>query len=116
MGSILPTMPSRPRLTTAEEVSARAAATTAEKPKTERSEEDRARRKERVEKAKDALTRSNGMKGEHVVAGRAALKLFLRNLNDPKQPNDEQFEAICEAPFKAPPKPKSFGGQGGGRR
>lgn len=56
------------------------------------------------------------MKGDHVVAGRAALKLFLRNLNDPKQPSDEQFEAIVEAPFKAPPKPKSFGGQGGGRR
>ena len=107
-------MPSRPRLTTAEEVSARAATTATEKPKTERSEEDRARRKERVEKAKDALARSTGMKGDHVVAGRAALKLFLRNLNDAKQPNDEQFEAICEAPFKAPPKPKAFGGQGGG--
>ena len=109
-------MPSRPRLTTAEEVSARAAAAPTEKPKPERSEEERARRKERVEKDKDALARSNGMKGEHVVSGRAALKLFLRNLNDPKQPNDEQFEAIVEAPFKAPPKPKSFGGQGGGRR
>ena len=110
-------MPSRPRLTTAEEVSARAAAaTTADKPKTERSEEERARRKERVEKAKDALARSSGMKGDHVVAGRAALKLFLRNLNDPRQPSDEQFEALCEAPFKAPPKPKAFGGQGGGRR
>ncbi len=108
-------MPSRPRLTTAEEVSARAASANAsERPKAERSEEDRTRRKERVEKAKDALTRSIGMRGDHVVAGRAALKLFLRNLNDAKQPNDEQFEAIIEAPFKAPPKPKSFGGQGGG--
>jgi len=107
-------MPSRPRLTTAEEVSARAATTTSDKPKTERSEEDRARRKERVEKAKDALSRSNGLKGDHVVTGRAALKLFLRNLNNAKQPSDEQFEAICEAPFKAPPKPKAFGGQGGG--
>ncbi len=109
-------MPPRPRLTTAEEVSARAASTGADRPKTERSEEERARRKERVERAKDALTRSNGLKGDHVVAGRAALKLFLRNLNDPKQPSDEQFEAIVEAPFKAPPKPKSFGGQGGGGR
>ncbi len=109
-------MPPRPRLTTAEEVSARAASATPDRPKTERSEEERARRKERVERAKDALTRSNGLKGDHVVAGRAALKLFLRNLNDPKQPSDEQFEAIVEAPFKAPPKPKSFGGQGGGRR
>ncbi|CAA9250160.1 MAG: hypothetical protein AVDCRST_MAG76-2235 [uncultured Acidimicrobiales bacterium] len=109
-------MPPRPRLTTAEEVNARVGSAASERPKTERSEEDRARRKERVEKAKDALTRSNGLKGDHVVAGRSALKLFLRNLNDPKQPNDEQFEAIVEAPFKAPPKPKSFGGQGGGRR
>lgn len=109
-------MPPRPRLTTAEEVSARAAATASQRPKTERSEEERTRRKERVERAKDALSRSNGLKGDHVVAGRAALKLFLRNLNDPKQPSDEQFEAIVEAPFKAPPKPKSFGGQGGGGR
>ncbi len=109
-------MPPRPRLTTAEEVSARAASVAADRPKTERSEEERARRKERVERAKDALTRSNGLKGDHVVAGRSALKLFLRNLNDPKQPSDEQFEAIIEAPFKAPPKPKSFGGQGGGGR
>lgn len=109
-------MPPRPRLTTAEEVSARAATASSERPKAERSEEDRARRKERVERAKDALTRSNGMKGDHVIAGRSALKLFLRNLNDQKQPNDEQFDAIVEAPFKAPPKPKSFGGQGGGGR
>lgn len=108
-------MSPRPRLTTAEEVSARAAAADAsDRPRAERSEEDRTRRKERVEKAKDALSRSIGMRGDHVVAGRAALKLFLRNLNDAKQPNDEQFEAIVEAPFKAPPKPKSFGGQGGG--
>jgi len=107
-------MPTRPRLTTAEEVSSRAASATSERPRTERSEEERARRKERVEKAKDALSRSNGLKGDHVIAGRSALKLFLRNLNDAKQPNDEQFEAIIEAPFKAPPKPKSFGGQGGG--
>jgi len=109
-------MPPRPRLTTAEEVSARAASAAAERPKAERSEEDRARRKERVERAKDALNRSNGLKGDHVIAGRSALKLFLRNLNDAKQPSDEQFEAIVEAPFKAPPKPKSFGGQGGGGR
>lgn len=109
-------MPTRPRLTTAEEVSARAAAAASDRPKSERSEEDRARRKERVERAKDALARSNGMRGDHVVAGRSALKLFLRNLNDAKQPNDEQFDAIVEAPFKAPPKPKTFGGQGGGGR
>ena len=110
-----------PRLTTAEEIAARQAAT----PQADRgagakggfSEEEKTKRKERVEKAKDALARSNGLKGEHVVAARAALKLYLRSLNDAKQPNDEQFEAIIEAPFKAPPKTKPIGGSpGGGRR
>lgn len=72
-----------------------------------RSDAEKAARKERVEKAKDALTRSVGMKGDHVVAGRAALKEFLRNLNEPKQPDDSRFESLIEAPFKAPPKKKT---------
>ena len=114
-------MQSRPRLTTADQI-----ATPPPRPggsgrpggdaRPGPSEEDKAKRKERVEKAKDALARSNGLKGDHVIAGRAALKLFLRELNAPKQPSDEQFEAILEAPFRAPPKKKtggSFGGFGG---
>lgn len=72
-----------------------------------RTEEEKALRKERVEKAKDALTRSVGMKGDHVATGRKALKSYLRNLNDPKQPDDARFEALIEAPFKAPPKKKT---------
>ncbi len=72
-----------------------------------RSDEEKAARKERVEKAKDALTRSVGMKGDHVTTGRTALKDFLRNLNEPKQPDDARFEAMIEAPFKVPPKKKS---------
>lgn len=72
-----------------------------------RSDVEKATRKERVEKAKDALTRSVGMKGDHVVAARAALKDFLRNLNEPKQPDDARFESLIEAPFKVPPKKKS---------
>ncbi len=72
-----------------------------------RTDAEKAVRKERVEKAKDALTRSVGMKGDHVVAGRAALKEFLRSLNEPKQPDDARFESLIEAPFKAPPKKKS---------
>ena len=69
-----------------------------------RSEEEKALRKERVAKAKDALSRSVGMKGEHVIAGRAALKNYLRQLNEPNQPDDARFELLVEAPFKAPPK------------
>lgn len=72
-----------------------------------RTDEEKAVRKERVEKAKDALARSAGTKGDHVAAGRVALKEFLRNLNEPKQPDDARFEALIEAPFKAPPKKKN---------
>lgn len=72
-----------------------------------RSDAEKAARKERVEKAKDALTRSVGMKGDHVAAGRSALKDFLRRLNEPKQPDDARFESLIEAPFKTPPKKKS---------
>ena len=69
-----------------------------------RTDEEKAIRKERVEKAKDALARSVGMKGDHVAPARTALKEFLRNLNEPKQPDDSRFAALIEAPFKAPPK------------
>ncbi|MGB3735539.1 MAG: hypothetical protein WA964_11325 [Ilumatobacter sp.] len=68
------------------------------------SDEEKATRKERVGKAKDALTRSVGMKGDHVVAGRAALKKYLQQMNEPNQPDDQRFEMLVEAPFKAPPK------------
>jgi hypothetical protein len=70
------------------------------------SEEEKAQRKERVAKAKDALARSVGLKGEQVAPARAALKTYLQRLNDPKQPSDEMFEALVEAPFKVPPKQK----------
>ena len=73
----------------------------------QRSDEEKATRKERVEKAKDALKRSVGMKGEHVIQGRAALKTYLRQLNEPNQPDDARFEMLIEAPFKAPPKKRS---------
>lgn len=72
-----------------------------------RTEEEKAVRKARVEKAKDALARSVGLKGDHVASGRDALKDFLRRLNEPNQPDDARFEAMVEAPFKAPPKKKS---------
>lgn len=71
------------------------------------SEEEKTQRKERVAKAKDALSRSVGLKGEHVAPARASLKKFLQNLNAPNQPDDAQFEMLVEAPFKAPPKKKT---------
>jgi hypothetical protein len=83
----------------------------ASKPTVNRSDEEKATRKERVEKAKDALARSVGIKGEHVAPARTALKNYLRNLNDKNQPDDARFELLIEAPFKAPPKKQ----QGGGR-
>jgi hypothetical protein len=68
------------------------------------SEAEKATRKERVGKAKDALARSVGTKGDHVIAGRAALKKYLQKMNEPNQPDDARFEMLIEAPFKAPPK------------
>ena len=72
-----------------------------------RTDEEKALRKARVEKAKDALARSVGIKGEHVAGARDALKDFLRRLNEPNQPDDARFEAMVEAPFKVPPKKNS---------
>ena len=94
------------RLTTREEIEARGTASAADKAKPVITEEAKAIRRERVGKAKDALARSVGTKGEHVAPARAALKEYLRQLNDPKQPDDARFEALIAAPFTAPPKKK----------
>ncbi len=101
-------MPSN-RLTPLQESEARRiAAEEARKNKVNRtfSDEEKAMRKERVAKAKDAMARSAGMKGDHVPPARAALKDFLRQLNEPRQPDNARFEMLLEAPFKAPPKKK----------
>lgn len=71
-----------------------------------RTDEEKAVRRARVDKAKDALTRSVSIKGDHVASSREALKDFLRRLNEPNQPDDERFEAMVEAPFKVPAKKK----------
>ena len=71
------------------------------------SDEEKAARKERVTKAKDALARSVGLKGAQVAPARAALKQYLQRLNEPKQPDDAHFEMLIEAPFKAPPKKRT---------
>jgi hypothetical protein len=71
------------------------------------SDEEKAARKERVAKAKDALSRSVGLKGAQVAPARTALKQYLQRLNEPKQPDDAHFEMLIEAPFKAPPKKRT---------
>jgi hypothetical protein len=96
-----------PKLTTLQESEAARLAKMADKPKRVFSEEEKAVRKDRVEKAKDALARSVGTKGDHVAPGRAALKSYLQKLNDPKQPDDAQFDMLLKAPFTAPPKKKA---------
>lgn len=100
-------MATGPKLTPLQEVEARRAAAAVDKPKRVISEEEKAIRKERVTKAKDALARSVGAKGDWVISGRAALKTYLQRLNEPKQPDDAQFEALLAAPFTPPPKKKS---------
>ena len=99
-----------PKLTPLQESEARRLA--AEQARTNKvakvySEEEKAKRKDRVAKAKDALSRSVGLKGEHVAPARTALKTYLQHLNDPNQPDDAKFELLVEAPFKAPPKKKT---------
>ncbi len=95
------------KLTPLQEVEARRAAKASDKPKRVISEEEKATRRDRVGKAKDALARSVGAKGEQVAPARAALKTYLQRLNEAKQPDDAQFEALIEAPFKVPPKKKT---------
>lgn len=97
------------RLTALQELEARARAAEGQSDRPARviSDEEKATRKERVAKAKDALARSVGAKGDHVAEARAALKRYLQRLNEPKQPDDARFEELIEAPFKAPPKKKT---------
>ena len=98
-------MPSRPKLTSAEEVAARARAEQerAARPKKERTEEEKAKHRERISAVKDALKRSAGLKGDHVAPARAALKDWLR---DTPETTDDRFQILVEAPFREPPKKK----------
>jgi hypothetical protein len=97
----------RAKLTTLEELQSAPSKGTVEKARREFSDEEKAQRKERVAKAKDALARSVGAKGDHVAPARAALKTYLQRLNDPKQPDDAKFEELLAAPFTVPPKKKA---------
>jgi hypothetical protein len=99
-----------PKLTPLQETEARRLAemeARANKTPRNYSEEEKALRKERVARAKDAMSRSIGLKGAHVAPARAAIKRYLQRLNEPNQPDDAQFDMLVEAPFKAPPKKKT---------
>ena len=66
------------------------------------SPEERAVRKTRVEAAKTALKDSSQLSGPQVLAARAALKDYLRRLNEPRQPTDATFNDMLSAPFAQP--------------
>lgn len=103
-------MPAPGRLTPLQESEARrlaAEAARANKVARAYTDEEKAARKDRVAKAKDALARSASLKGSHVPPARAALKTYLQRLNEPNQPDDARFEMLLEAPFKLPPKKKT---------
>jgi len=97
----------RAKLTTLEELQSAPKPGSVDKAKREFSDEEKAQRKERVAKAKDALARSVGAKGDHVAPARAALKTYLQRLNDPRQPDDAKFEELLNAPFVVPQKKKA---------
>jgi hypothetical protein len=98
-------MAARPRLTTADEIAAR----TTDRPaggtqhKKERTEEEKAKHRERVAAVKDALKRSATLKGEHVGPARSALKDWLR---ETPETSDDRFQILVEAPFREPAKKK----------
>jgi hypothetical protein len=98
-------MASRPRLTTADEIAARAGGTArgGGSQKKERSEEEKAKHRERISAVKDALKRSATLKGDHVQPARAALKEWLR---DTPETSDDRFQIMVDAPFREPPKKK----------
>ena len=96
-----------PHKLTPQEREARRSPATADGPPRVISEAEKATRRDRVARAKDALARSVGAKAEHVARARADLKTYLQRLNEPKQPDDERFEELVKAPFKPPPKKKS---------
>jgi hypothetical protein len=67
------------------------------------SEQEKAVRRARVAAAKDALARSVPLSASHVAPARAALRVYLRRLNEPRQPSDEMFQALIDAPFREAP-------------
>ena len=66
------------------------------------SPEERAVRNQRVAAAKTALRESSQLSGRQVVTARAALRDYLRRLNEPSQPSDATFRDLLNAPFATP--------------
>ena len=66
------------------------------------SAEERATRRARVVAAKSALERSVHLQGAHVSQARAAIKAYLRQLDEPRQPSEATFQAMVERPFHDP--------------
>jgi hypothetical protein len=64
--------------------------------------EERAKRRARVEAAKDALQRSAKLDTPAVRTARSTLKAYLRQLDEPRQPSDAQFNEMLAAPFREP--------------
>ena len=64
-------------------------------------EAEKAIRRNRVVRAKDALARSVGAKGDHVARARATLKTYLQHLDDPKQPDDARFDELVRGALQS---------------
>ena len=75
-------------------------------PRARHSDDERTLRKTRVQAAKTALHDSSQLNGTHVSAARSALKNYLRQLNEPNQPNDAVFQQLLAAPFASPRPPR----------
>lgn len=69
---------------------------------TDHSPAERATRRARVVAVKDALQRSVHLQGPQVGQARAALKAYLRQLDEPRQPSEAAFQAMLERPFHDP--------------
>ena len=65
--------------------------------------EEKAIRRARVEAVKEALRKSATLDGHHVRPARAALKSYLRRLDEPRQPTDQMFQELIDAPFREIP-------------
>lgn len=63
---------------------------------------EKALRKERVAAVKDVLSRSAALQGSHVTTARQALKAYLRNLDEPRQPDPAAFANLLDGPFRDP--------------
>jgi hypothetical protein len=71
-------------------------------------EQEKATRRARVGAAKDALERSATLDGAAVAQARSALRAYLRQLNEPRQPTDAAFQELVDAPFRERPQRRNW--------